>query len=331
MNQNPSTEPVTKSPTRSQFNIAVIVGVFLAIAVGVLTYYNVQQNKELTAYQQRENDALDSIYTENAETASMRTEMESAYENAIAELESLKGTNAELNNQIEAQQKELADQKDKIAVLLKDRQQLGKARKAIDSMKVEIAGYLADIEKIKAENAELANSNQQLTTNLQTKEVENAQLNETKAILVSQNENLTRTVKIGSVIKVKDVHTDALKVRSNGKVKEKSSAKQVDQLKICFTTVANDVAQPGTEEFQVRIVNPRGETMAQEALGSGTIYDEKTGEEVRFTQTAQLDFNQDEQNVCMTWNPTGKFDSGTYNIEIYNKGHLAGKGSFKLK
>jgi hypothetical protein len=331
MNHHPSNEPVTKSPTRSQFNIAVFIGVLLAATVGILAYYNVQQDKELTAYQLQESNALDSIYLENAETSSLRTEMESAYENAIAELESLKGVNAELNGRIEAQQAELADQKGRISELLKDRQQLGKARKAIETMKVEIAGYLADIEKMKAENVELASSNQQLATNLQTREVEYAQLNETKAVLVSQNEDLTRTVKIGSVIKVKDVRTDPLKVRSNGKVKEKSSAKQVDQLKVCFTTVANEVAQPGTEEFQVRIVNPRGETMAQEDLGSGTIFDEKTGEEVRFTQSAQLDFNHDEQNVCMTWNPTGKFESGTYNIEIYNKGHLAGKGNFKLK
>ncbi len=331
MNHQPLNEPVNTSPTRNQFNAAIAIGVFLAISVAVLAYFNVQQNKELTAYELQKSNAMDSIYLENAETSSLRTEMESAYDNAVAELESLKGANAELNSRIEAQQAELADQKGRISELLKDRQQLGKARKAIDNMKVEITGYLADIEKMKAENAELTSSNQQLTTNLQTREVEYAQLNETKTVLVSQNEDLTRTVKIGSVIKVKDVRTDALKLRSNGKAKEKSSAKQVDQLKVCFTTVANEVAQPGTEAFQVRIVNPRGETMAQEDLGSGTILNEKTGEEVRFTQSAQLDFNHDEQNVCMTWNPTGKFESGTYNIEIYNKGHLAGKGSFKLK
>lgn len=331
MNHHPSNEPVAPSPTRTQFNIAIIVGILLALSVGVLAYQNVQQDKELTAYKLQESNAMDSIYIENAETSMLRTEMESAYENAVAELESLKGVNAELNSRIEAQQAELADQKGRISELLKDRQQLGKARKAIEGMKVEIVGYLADIEKMKAENAELNSSNQQLATNLQTREVEYAQLNEVRATLVSQNEDLTRTVKVGSVIKVKDIRTDALKVRSNGKVKEKSSAKRVDQLKVCFTTVANEVAQPGTEEFQVRIVNPRGETMAQEDLGSGTIFDEKTGQEVRFTQSAQLNFNHDEQNACLTWNPTGKFESGTYSIEIYNKGHLAGKGSFKLK
>jgi hypothetical protein len=58
---------------------------------------------------------------------------------------------------------------------------------------------------------------------------------------------------------------------------------------------------------------------------------EKTGEEVRFTQFAETEYANDEQNLCLLWNPDTPFDSGKYAIEIYNKGYLAGTGSFELK
>ena len=299
----------------------------MVIAIAILGYSNVQKNNQ-----------LEQAYSEVTESHTLQAELENSVSASIAELESMKGENAEMNALIEAQQQELEAKQGEIAVLLKDRNKLGQARKEIASMKSKMEGYLAEIEQMKAQNAELTNSNQQLAvekdelfTNLQTKVVENTQLQEARAMLVSQNTELSHSVKVGSAIKVKDLKVEGLKVRSNGKVKGKSTAKKVDQLKICFTTLPNDVVKPGTEEFQVRIINPRGETMAIEDLGSGIIVNEKTGEEVRFTQNAQTDYNNDEQHLCLTWHPTVPFDAGKYLVEVYNKGYLSGTGSFQLK
>jgi fibronectin type 3 domain-containing protein len=81
----------------------------------------------------------------------------------------------------------------------------------------------------------------------------------------------------------------------------------------------------------VRIVNPRGETLAVEDLGSGTTTNEKTGEQVRFTQTAETQYNNDEQQLCLSWKPNTNFESGKYAVEVFNKGFLVGTSSFELK
>ncbi len=299
----------------------------MVFAIGFLAWSNHQKSKH-----------LEQSYLEVNEAHTLNAELETSYNNAITELESLKGANAEMNALIEKQQAELGEQKDKIAGLLKDRSRLNQARKEISNMKTQIESYVAEIEALKAQNTELAGTNEQLTiekqelfNTLQTKVMENTQLSEAKATLVSQNENLSRSVKIGSVIKVKNVRAEGLKVTSGGKVKEKKSAKRVDQLKVCFTTMTNDVVKPGVEQFFVRIINPRGETLAIEDLGSGMVVHEKTGEEVRFTQFAETEYTNDEQNLCLLWNPDASFDSGEYVIEIYNKGYLSGTGSFELK
>ena len=299
----------------------------MVIVIGFLSWSSFQKSKH-----------LDQAYLEVNEVHTLSAELETSYNNAISELESLKGASSEMNELIEKQQAELGVQKNKIAGLLKDRSKFDQARKEIANMKSQVEGYLAEIEQLKTQNTELAGTNEQLTVekqelfnHLQTKVMENTQLNEVRATLVSQNEELTRSVKIGSVIKVKNVRAEGLKVTSGGKVKGKKSAKKVDQLKVCFTTMTNDVVKPGVEQFFVRIINPRGETLAIEDLGSGLVVHEKTGVEVRFTQFAETEYANDQQNLCLLWNPGVSFDSGKYAIEIYNKGYLSGTGSFELK
>jgi len=326
MNHQPD-QPVTTSSNRNRYAIAGVIGFVMLVAIGFLAYSNVQKSQR-----------LDMAYSEINEAHTLQSELESSVNSAIAELETKKGENAEMNTLIEKQQQELEAKKSEISLLLKDKSQLQKARKEIAGMKSQLEGYLAQIEQMKAENEALTTSNQQLatekeelSTNLQTKLEENSQLSEARAMLVSQNEELNKSVKVGSVVKVKDVKVEGLKIRSNGKVKDKSSAKKVDQLKICFNTVTNEVVQPGNEEFFVRIINPRGETLAMEDLGSGMVTNEKTGEEVRFTQSASTAYNNDEQHLCLNWGPSGKFAAGKYTVEIYNKGYLAGTGGFELK
>ncbi|MBI1226609.1 MAG: hypothetical protein GC192_15355 [Bacteroidetes bacterium] len=322
-----SEQTVTTSPNRNRIAIAAVLGIIMVFAIGFLAYSNVQKSHQ-----------LEQAYSDVNESHTLQAELETSVNQSIAELESLKGENAEMNALIEAQQEELEAKRGEIANLLKDSKKLAQARKEIAGMKSKMEGYLAQIEEMKAQNAELTANNEQLSTekqelfgSLQNKVMENSQLEEAKAILVSQNTELSHAVEVGSVVKVKDLKVEGLKVRSNGKVKGKSTAKKVDQLKICFTTLTNDVVKPGTEDFYVRIVNPLGETMAMEDLGSGVIVNEKTGEEVRFTQYAQTDYNNDEQHLCLTWNPDMPFDTGKYLVEVYNKGYLAGTGSFQLK
>lgn len=326
MNQQP-VKTVNTSPNRNPITIMAILGVLMLFVIGYLAYANVQKS-----------NLLEQAYSEVNEAYTLQAELEVSVSTSIAELESKKGENAEMNALIEAQKTELETRYGEISILLQDRQKLGQARKEIANMKSQMVVYLAELELMQSKNAELVTTNGQLIvekgqlfTNLQTKVNENTQLQEAHATLVLQNNELSNSVKIGSAIKVKNLKVEGLKVLSNGKVKGKNTAKKVDQLKVCFTTLPNDVVMPGTEEFYVRIVNPRGETIAVEDLGSGTIRNEKTGEEVRFTQTAKTDYKNDEQHLCLTWHPTTPFDAGKYTVEVYNKGFLSATGSFQLK
>lgn len=325
---NPSNMNQSKSKNQNFLAIAVTVGVILLAVIGFLAYSNISKARQ-----------LDQTVTELEESEKLRQELDTQYNQALADLEGQKTTNQELNAIIDQQKAELEQQKNKISELLKNKGRLDKARVEIDNLKSQVTQYMAQIDKLKAENEALAGQNAQLSqdkerlsSDLQAKSIENEELSSAKAQLVNEKDVLTSKVNIASVIRTKSVTAVGQKVKGSGKVKDENSAKSVDQIKVCFNTLGNEVAKPGVEKFYVRIINPLGETLAVEDMGSGMITNKKTGEEVRFTQMNEVDFNHDEVQSCMVWAPTNpSFIKGQYTVEVYNKGYLAGTNTFNLK
>jgi SMC interacting uncharacterized protein involved in chromosome segregation len=324
----PPTPPVTppKKGSAPWVPISIVVGILLIGVAAWLTYQNMNTTR-----------LLEQKVAEYEESIKLKDELDAQYNKAIAELDALKGDNEQINAMIDQQKAELESQKEQIKVLLSDKKKMDAARKEIAGLKSKISGYIAQIEQLKSEQEQLSQNNTQLKADkdslsytLQSKLAENETLSTAKAQLVSEKEQLSKSVEVGSVIKVKDIKVTGMKVRKSGKTSEKESAKRIDQLKICFTTIANDVVQPGNEKFYIRVINPKGETLAIDDLGSGSTVD-KNGEEVRFTQVQEYEYANDETQLCFLWKPNTAFQSGKYKVEIYNKGFFAGSDDFELK
>lgn len=322
----PSATP-PKKPNNALLPILLSIGFLMLVAVAWLTYNSMNTTR-----------ALEQKVAELQEVQKLHAELESQYNEAIAELDNLKGENQQINALIDQQKMELQSQKNQISGLLKDKRKFDAARAEIRDLKAQLANYIADIEQLQAEqemltqeNSMLKSERDQLNTSLQAKLGENEELAVAKAQLVNEKEELSKSVAIGSVVQVKTVNVTPQKVRKGGKTADQKAAKKTDQLKVCFTTVVNELVKPGTEKFFIRIINPQGETLAIEDLGSGSIINSKTGEEVRFTQMAEYDYVNDETQLCFNWKPDVPFQSGQYDVEIYNKGYLSGKGNFTLK
>ena len=319
--------PPPKKPNNTLIPILLSIGFLMLVGIAWLTYKGMETTR-----------ALEQKVAELQEAEKLRIELENQYNEAITELDALKSDNEQINALIDQQKAELMSQKNDIATLMRDKRQYDSARAEIRNLKERLAGYVAEIEQLQAESEMLAQENtmlkderDQLNQTLQAKLGENEELTQAKAQLVNEKEDLAKSVEIGSVVQVKGVKVTPQKVRKSGKTADQKAAKKTDQLKVCFTTIVNELAKPGTEKFFIRIINPRGETLAIDDLGSGVIKDSRTGEEVRFTQVAEYDYMNDETQLCFNWKPETSFDSGNYEVEIYNKGYLAGKGNFSLK
>lgn len=332
-----SPTPVTPSGSNPQpsnkapYIVAIVLLSLAVIVLGIVSFSQGKAKGELTE--------------ELTETQELKEQLETQYYEAMTELEELQGSNEQLNALIEQQKEELTAQKDRIDRLLRDSRNLGQARKEIDGLKAQVEQYLAEINQLREENQELMAENSQLSivkdslsSNLEMASMRNQELSTARAALVSEKEMLEKDravlsekVNIASMIKVENVEVTGLKTRDGGKSVKRRNASNIDQLQVCFNTTVNNVTELGTEEFVVRIIDPLGETLAVDQLGSGIFTSNATGEQIRYTKIKEYDYNRDANTLCLIWQPNLEFLEGNYDVEIYNKGYLAGTGSFTLK
>lgn len=307
--------------------ISSVVVVALLIVSAILLFNKFKQDKKLTQQE-----------IELQEKEELRQQLEDQYNEAITELESMRGENEELNALIEQQQAELSDQKAQIDKLIRNGRDLRKARAQIKKLNAQIEQYIAEVETLRAENEQLKQEKEMLSSDLEMQRQTNEQLNQERAQLVSEKDQLaskadklSKTVTYASVIRPNNITVTGYLIKSSGKRAKKKAAKNVDVLEICFQTTVNEVAKPGREVYHIRIIDPLGQTLAVDELGSGVLTNSGNGEKIRYTTTKEFDYSQDETQLCVDWQPQTPFQSGTYEVEIYNKGYLAGTGTFTLK
>ncbi len=330
---------ISKDSSQRFTAIAAVVIVALLGINAFLLYNKMQLDKD-----------NEKLTLEVDESEKLKVELEKQYYEALSELESMRTNNEELNTLIDSQKVALEEQKGKIGRLIRsgktNKTDLASAREQISLIRSQLDGYVSEVNKLKEENGLLVETNvklneekAQLQGEVSQERTMNAELVSAKAALVSEKENLlgekaelTQTVVKASVVKVNNVTGTAWKVKKSGKPKKTKYAKNTDRVKVCFTTTGNDLAETGGEQFHVRIINPIGETLAIEDMGSGVLETADTGEEVRFTMIKELEYNNSEPGVgCFLWEPNMAFSEGKYSLEVFNKGYMSGKGEFLLK
>ncbi len=333
---NPNPTPNYGSAPKSGGNktgFIVAIAILAVAAIGLLIT-SISQNKQKTE-----------LSSQLDETTQLKKELEQQYYTALSELEEMRGSNEELNALIEKQKEEITSQKNRIDELLRDSKNLGAARTELKNLRAQVEKYVAEINQLRQQNQELSAQNSQLSeTNTQlqgTLEEQRSayqQAESARASLVSEKEvlekdraALSNKVTFASVIKVSNIDVQGYKGKSSGKLSKERQAKNVDQLQICFNTVANEVAENGSETYFVRIIDPQGVTLSVQDLGSGSLRSSTNGEDIPYTMTKEFSYTGGSSQLCANWAPNQPFNKGIYRVEIYNKGYQAGTTSFTLK
>ncbi len=313
----------------------LILAIIALLGLNAFQWYNNSQLKGTTEAQKTSITSLEKA----------QAELDTDYQAALDRLEELRGTNKEANDLIDSQKRELQAQKSKISELIWTKKELGQARAEIAKLNTTVTEYVTQITTLKEENTKLTESNvqltsanQNLTTNLET-EVKAKQeviaaketLSSEKTKLAEENKGLSTKVDMANAIKINYIDVKGFDVKDDGKLKGKEKAKDIEMLRICFTTETNLVTSSGNKKFLVRIVNPVGETIAQEDKGSGTVTNKLDNSTVRYTTSADINYENKDTNACIDWTLTNKLVKGAYNIELYNNGFMVGKGAFNLK
>lgn len=249
-----------------------------------------------------------------------RVNVEKELADTKTELEKYRGISANLDSLLNEAQAKIDEQAKKIRGL---NSQSKNMKELNEKMKQQLADlqmlrdeYLGRIDSLLMANKQLQSEKEQLTSNVE-----------------SLSKNLESTVATASVLKAENIKISTFKRRDNGKYVETALAKRTHKMDVCFDVLDNKIAKPGSRNVYVRITEPGGKPLGNRSTGSGT-FKSSSGEEIMYAAMTSVDYNGTRMSkVCMSYEEKEDkmYAPGTYMIEVYIDGNLAGAGSAVLR
>ena len=317
MNQTFHSENVSEiQDPKNTKNKNIIIGVLIAAVVilaGFLIFNNNKSEKTLVAQQTE----LTTISTE-------KSELQNSFDASLSRLDSMTTSNTNLQNQLTSKDGEIAKIKTEIRTILNNKNataaELSKARQLInqlngkiENLESQIASLTLQNDSLKTDKVNLIADKKQLTHNLDSTNV--------------IKKTLEEKVDVASTLNASNISITPLKIKSNGKEKVKTSAKQVDKLLVKFD-VNNRIIQSGTTNIYVVVIGPDGLPIKSAGTES---FNTRDGSEKYFTAMLPVNLESSTtKNVEFSFAPTDHFKEGNYKVQIYQNGFLIGEGNREL-
>ena len=219
---------------------------------------------------------------------------------------------------------ELIAERDKVVKLMADLKASKGDNASLQKYKSQYKAMEQKMQNLMQEVAVLKKQNQTLTTNLDSTIVVLEDNKKYNQVLVGQNEQLAKTVELGSKLSITNLKTASYKVRSSGKQIATDKASRTDMLQINFTIAENKIAKSGDKTYYVQVIDSKNNVLGDKA----TISFGETSLTYSFTTTVKYE----NKTVEVAEQLPGKdFAKGTYFVNVFDKGELVSKSSFSLK
>lgn len=319
---NTSSYPSSSTPSQgpSKDNRGLIYGILIAALLGTWGYiiYDKSRTKEVFEQKDQQYASLDSS----------KTSIQKEYEEALLRLDGMTSTNASLDSLVKTKDSELAGLKGRISTLVKKQnasaEDLREARTLISQLNGKIDGYLQEIERLQGEN-------QQLTEDKRNLSSEKSRLESDLSSTRSEKKAADDLIDIGSTLSASNFQIAAVDVKGSGKEKSTNTAKKADKFRISFDLAENRIAQSGSKELYVVVMDPAGKVVQEQGLGSGTFRTREDGDR-QYTNKVSVNYSQGERkNVSFDLQQADKYVPGNYKVDVYHNGFRIGGGTVNLK
>ena len=185
--------------------------------------------------------------------------------------------------------------------------------------------YVRQMDSLYTVNRELVAENERIREEFQAERRQNTNL-------TRQKEELTNKVNLAATMKLNRYSAQAVRFKGSGKETPTDKADRAERIRIDFTVAANELVQPGTKMFYVRIADPTKSIICK---GTGDEYSFKSNNEtLQFTEQVRVNYEGQDTDVRAYYvKPSGvEFRPGTYFIDIYEQGgKLIGQTAIDLR
>jgi hypothetical protein len=297
-------------------NTGLVIGLIIMTVVAAVFGYLYYQERNITTRQEAD------LEVRVNELAMNEIKLDSISKQLDARIIEVKG----LGGNIEELEKAKADlEKDRVAL-----------RRGTVTLGKKIKEYEDFLSKKDEEIATLREENQQLISKTETLTQEKTELETSKKAVsdsltgvVTKNAELESKVTMAAALRARNVKVYA--ISSKGKIREGENvkAKRIDKVRVDFILEKNPLTQTDNKTLYLRIIDPTGATIADDATGSGKF--EYNGQEQGYTISQDVAYSNNNQDVSILYDRNSAFKPGTYSVELYSEGFQVGQGTFSVK
>ncbi len=290
----------TINNTRFKFFIGVLTALLIGLAVYTFTLFK---------------DRKDSISTLERDKDEVQDELEGLIENYN-----------EIIRENESKDTELLSARERIVMLLdsvKDSKAnvtlITRFRREIDNLKFERVVLFRRVDSLKMANQRLSIERDSTTI----------VLNETIKVVGSvnySNQQLSNTLEKAALIGITNLKSDAVIVRSSGKIVDTRRSSRADKIRACYTLAPNAIIEKGDRLLYVQVINPENNVIGSK----GTIAFAKGN--LTYSATTNVFYENEALDVCTLVSGTeDDLIEGLYVITVFDQGRSLGSTTLELK
>jgi Tfp pilus assembly protein PilN len=185
----------------------------------------------------------------------------------------------------------------------------------ITTMREIMKSYIVQIDSLNTRNKILTSENSEIKEQI-------TQVRNTNTELSKVKEELSTKVEVASVIQAKNIAAVSL----NKKRKETTRINNLDKLRICFTLRENPLAKPGQKDVYMRVIRPDSLVVTS---SPDNLFEYK-GNKIIYSANRQVDYLNQDIEVCIFMDNKGDFIIGNYSVELYLDNNIIGRTNFML-
>ncbi len=307
---------MTKSSNETSKNrklLLFVVVIFILLAINALQFYLTQSDK------QKNQDLLEHRELELIGTFVKLDSISDELEVKIGKIQELGGNIDSLLEIQSVLQQEKLELQNSLRI----------SQNRYEAIKSKVEGYEILLKKKDEDIVRLKETNDALLAENQTVKEKNQQLSSEISQLQNTTNELNRKVSTAAALRVASIELEA--INRQGASTEGSSfrVRQLEKLRVRYALEPNELAEIGTKEIYLRIVEPDGSALYNLTAGSGSI-PYKSGK-IFYTKSHEILFDNSPQVFQFEFDKGTDFKKGQYQVELYSQGNQIGTTTFIVR
>lgn len=183
-----------------------------------------------------------------------------------------------------------------------------------------------EMDKLLAENDRLKLENELLAATLDSTQVQLAERTLFTDSLLVQNTELATIVKGAAILQPVNLKGFGVIERSSGKLIPTERAGRSDKLRVCFTVAKNNLITSGDQSLYVQVIDPRNNVLG---VNEKIEFEDKV---LNYSLISTFNYENKNLDVCeFVVSNDGKFEKGTYKVNVFHENNLVAVTEFELK